>query len=165
MAGALEAPAPLVVVGQLAVVHDGDVGERIGPVGVGVGDVDVGLGRHPHVPDPVAADVAVELVGAADGLGVAEVLDDLQRVPQRQHLDAADRLDVVGQRLEVAVVVERRRDRVLVDLLDRRTCAPARAPRLDLAAAAAQPVGDSGSTGVDRSASLIRRIRLVLGAR
>ena len=50
-----QAPPPVVEVGELAVVDDCDVRERIGPVGVGVGDVDVGLGRHPRVTDRVGA--------------------------------------------------------------------------------------------------------------
>ena len=52
----LEPALPLKVVRELAVVDDGDVGERIGPVGVGVGDVDVGLGRHARVADGMGAD-------------------------------------------------------------------------------------------------------------
>jgi hypothetical protein len=70
-------------------------------------------GRHPHVPDRVRAGHAVELVLGRDRLGVAEVLDDLQRVPEREHLGAAHVLDPVGERLEVAVVGEVRLEGVL----------------------------------------------------
>ena len=106
MARALEAAAPLEVVGQLAVVHDRDVGERVGPVGVGAGDVDVGLGRHAHVADGVRAREDVEVVLLRHRLGVAEVLDDLERVPEREHLGAGHVLDVVDEPLQVAVVLE-----------------------------------------------------------
>ena len=82
MAGALQPAAPVVEVGQLAVVDDRDIGKRVGPVGVGVGDVDVGLGRHPRVADRMGPDVVAEAVFGGDGLGIAEVLDDLQRVPE-----------------------------------------------------------------------------------
>ena len=141
MAEALEAPAPLVVVGQLPVVHHRDVRERIGPVGMGVRDVDIGLGGHPHVPDPVRTHIAVELVGRPDRVGVAQVLDDLERRAGRQDLGAGNRLDVVGQVLEIAVVVERGDDRVVVDLVDRVDARAGRADaRLDLLAPATEPV-------------------------
>ena len=51
------------------------------------------------VPSNVA-----EAVLLRDGLGVAQVLHDLERVPERQHLAAGDVLEVVGQALQVAVV-------------------------------------------------------------
>ena len=106
-------PAPLVVVRELAVVHDGDVGEGICPVRMGVGDVDVGLGRHPRVADRVRPHERVELVVGRDRLGVAEVLDDLERAAEREHLGVAHVLDVVGELLEVAVEAEGDRHRVL----------------------------------------------------
>ena len=45
----------------------------------------------------------VERVLLADRLGVAEVLDDLERVADREHLGARHVLDEVDQRLQVAV--------------------------------------------------------------
>jgi hypothetical protein len=42
-----------------------------------------------------------------DGLGVAEVLHDLERSAQREHLRFGDVLDEVGEQLQVAVVCER----------------------------------------------------------
>ena len=99
-------PLPLEVVRQLAVVHDGDVLERIGPVGVRARDVDVGLGRHAHVADRMRATEVVELV-----LGANRVRrrgpDDLERAADREHLRVGDVLDPVGQVLRVAVVGER----------------------------------------------------------
>ena len=62
---ALEAAPPLEVVRELAVVHDRDVGERVGPVRMGAGDVDVGLGRHPDVADRMGPGESVEAVLAA----------------------------------------------------------------------------------------------------
>ena len=83
---ALEAALPLEVVRELSVVDDGDVRERVRPVRMRAGDVDVGLGRHPHVADRVRAVESLQAVVAGDGLGVAEVLDDLERVAEREHL-------------------------------------------------------------------------------
>ena len=107
VARALEPPAPVEVVRELAVVDDGDIREGVGPVGVGARDVDVGLGRHAHVPDRMGAVEAVEGVLPADGLRVSQVLDDLERMPEGQHLGVGHVLDEVGEQLEVAVVVER----------------------------------------------------------
>ena len=104
MAGPLEAATPVEVVGELAVVHDRHVGEGVGPVRVGARDVDVALGGHPHVADGVRAPERRQAVGGRHRLGVAEVLDDLQRVAERQHLAAGHILQVVGQGLEVAPV-------------------------------------------------------------
>ena len=61
-----------------------------------------------------------EPVLVGDGLGVAEVLDDLQRAPEREHLGVPDPLDGVGQRLQVAVEAEddRHRARRVLDVLD-----------------------------------------------
>ena len=135
-------PAPIVEVGQLAVVDDGDVGERVGPVGVGVGDVDVGLGRHPRVADRVGAGVVAEPVLGGDGLGVAEVLDDLERVAEREDLGVAHPLDRVDERLQVAVEAEDDRHRPRRALRSPSISAPGRAhPRLDLAALALHALG------------------------
>ena len=84
----------------------------------------------------------VEAVLAAHGLGVAEVLDDLERATEGEHLGLGDVLDEVGEQLQVAVVVERDAERVrrlLLDLVHAR--AEPLEPRLDLAAvhAAAAP--------------------------
>ena len=139
--GALEAALPLEVVRQLPVVHDGDVGERVRPVRVGARDVDVGLGRHPDVTDRVRAGEVVQVVAARHRLRVAEVLDDLERVAEREHLDVGHVLDEVGEPLEVARVLERDAEGVLGLLLE---LVDPRAERvqaaLDLGAMAAQPV-------------------------
>ena len=145
MAGALQAPAPVVEVGQLAVVDDGDVGERIGPIGVGVGDVDVGLRRHPRVSDRVRADVVGKPVLLRHGLGVAEVLDDLERAAERQHLGVANALDGVRQQLQVAVEAEDdgHRPQRALDLLDLGAERPH--PRLDLGTLALHPGRELGA--------------------
>ena len=74
-------------------------------------------------------------------LGVAEVLDDLQRMADREHLRAAERPRRGRRALEVAVVAEvtpRTRTRCV---LDAATVAPSRdEPPLDLRPVAAQPV-------------------------
>jgi hypothetical protein len=91
----------------------------------------------------VGADEVVEAVVGGDGVGVAEVLDDLQRAPEREHLGAADVLDVVGELLEVAVVVEGQRHRVCRAGVDRLDAGADRADAsLDLAALAAQALGE-----------------------
>ena len=137
----LEAALPLEVVRQLAVVDDGDIGEGIRPVRVGARDVDVGLGRHADVADRVGAVEVAQVVAARDGLGVAEVLDDLERVAEREHLDVGHVLDEVGEPLEVAVVLDRDAKRVLGLLLEPLHDGPERgeAP-LDLGAVTPQPV-------------------------
>ena len=60
----------------------------------------------------------VEAVLLGDGLGVAEVLDDLERAAEREHLGVGDVLDEVGEQLQVAVVLERDAEGVLGLLLD-----------------------------------------------
>ena len=122
-------------------MDDGDVAERIRPVGVRAGDVDVGLGRHPDVTDRMRADEAVEAVLLRNLLGVAEVLDDLERVPERQHLDVRHVLDDVGDRLQLAVVVEGDAVRVAGLLLDLEVPRSERAePRLDLSLVVLEPL-------------------------
>ncbi len=111
---------PLVEVGELPVVDDCDVRERIGPVRVGVGDVHVRFGRHPRVTDRVGAPELPQPVPVRDRLGVTEVLDDLERAPEGEHLGVAHPLDRIGELLQVAVEPEdeRHRARRLLDLLD-----------------------------------------------
>jgi hypothetical protein len=93
------------------------------------------------VADRVAADEAVEVVLRGHLLGVAQVLDDLQRAADREHLGAGNVLHAVGQRLEVAVEAERDVERVLGALLVRGVGGADRhEPALDLRAMAAQPV-------------------------
>ena len=58
-------PAQLVVVGDVAVVDDRDVGERPRPERVAVGDVDQRLGRHAGVADGVAALEALRAAAAS----------------------------------------------------------------------------------------------------
>jgi hypothetical protein len=80
-------------------------------------------------------------VAIRDGLRVAEVLDDLQRVPEREHLGAAHVLDAVGERFEVAGVGEVGLERVLGRVLDRvHGRAELPQPALDLALVAREPV-------------------------
>ena len=115
-------------------------------------DVDLGLGRHPDVADRVRPGERVEAVLAAHGLGVAEVLDDLERAAEREHLGLGDVLDEVGQELQVALVVERDPERVRRLLLDLVHLRPeAREPGLDLATVQPQPL---------REAEVARRVRV-----
>src|SRR5829696_5358071 len=58
--------------------------------------------------DAVRAVERLQAVVAGDRLSVADVLDDLQRVAEREHLGAPDVLDAVGERLEVVSVVGER---------------------------------------------------------
>src|SRR5207248_381618 len=88
----------LVVVRDRAVVDYGDVGERPGPERMGVGDVDPALRGHPGVADAVRTGHGRHAVGGVDGLGRADVLHDLHRLPDGEHPGAFDAsLDPVGQ--------------------------------------------------------------------
>ena len=141
VAGALEAALPLEVVRQLAVVDDGDVGERIRPVGcapeMSTSD-SVAMRTWPIAWVPLKS---LEVVAAGDRLGVAEVLDDLERVAEREHLDVGHVLDEVGEPLEVAVVRDRDAERVLGLLLELLDLGAERVQAaLDLGAVPAQPV-------------------------
>ncbi len=87
---------------------------------------------------PVELRKAVLLV---HGLGVAEVLHDLERVPEREHLRLGNVFDEVGEVLEVAVVLERDPEgvrRLLLGLLVSR--AERGKPRLDLDAVPTEAV-------------------------
>src|SRR5258708_16700349 len=106
------------------------------------GDVHVRRGGHPAVTDRVGPGDPAQPVPLGDALGVAEVLDDLERVAQRQHLAAWHVLHVVGQRLQLAAVAEPHAERVLlvsargVDL-----GTELGQPGLDLVPVAFEPVG------------------------
>ena len=94
--------------------------------------------------DRVRAPDLLQVVLAGDLLGITEVLDDLERVPEREHLGALDVLDVVGDRLQAAVVAELDAEGVLgvdVDLVDRRPGLGE--ARLDLAPVALEPLGEA----------------------
>ena len=140
MARPLEAPLPLEVVGQLAVVHHRDVGERIRPVRMGARDVHVGLRRHPRVADRVRALEPAQLVQLGDLLRIAQVLHDLERVAEREDLAPGHVLQVVRQRLQVALVPDLRAIGVLrlaLDAIDGR--ADLVQPGLDLLAMPIEP--------------------------
>ena len=153
----LQASAPLVVVGQLAVVHHGKVGERIGPIGVRAGDVDVRLGRHADVPDGMGAAETAEPVLLSDRDSVPEVLDDLEGVPYRQHLAAGDVLDVVDERLQIPFVVELDPAGVLGDDLDAvQHRSDLAQTSLELEAVTLEPLAEVDLRRPSGSASLIR---------
>jgi hypothetical protein len=160
----LEPALPVEVVRELAVVDDGDVGERVGPVRVCAGDVDVGLGRHADVADRVRAGEALEVVLLGDLLGVAEVLDDLQRVAEREHLGVPDVLDPVGELLQVPVG-EREGDavgvlRLLLDVVDVGAERP-QAPD-DLVLVPVEAVGELEVAGRVRIGELVAHDQLVV---
>jgi hypothetical protein len=124
-------------------VDDRDVAEWIRPVRMGAGDVDIGLRRHPDMPDGVRAAEPGQVVLARDLLGVAQVLDDLQGMPQRQDLAPRDVLQVVRERLQVPVVPDRRAVRVLrlaLHAVD--VSADLRQPRLDFQAVTLKPLAE-----------------------
>ena len=153
MAGALQPPAPVVEVGQLAVVDDGDVGERIGPVGVGVGDVDVGLGRHPRVADRVGADVTrrgrtrpATVSASPRSLTISSERPSESTSVWRTRSTASASGFRSPSKPKMTVIVRG----VLLDLLD--PGAGRAHPRLDLAALALHALGELGVAR--RSASL-----------
>ena len=78
-----------------------------------------------------------------DRHGVTEVLHDLERVPDGEHLAAGDVLDVVDERLQVALVVELDPARVLGDDLDAVQHRPDLAEAgLELEAVALEPLAE-----------------------
>ena len=161
-----KAPAPVVEVGELAVVDDRDVGVGVRPVRVRAGDVDLGLGRHPHVTDRVRARELLEAVLLVHGLGIAEVLDDLERAAEREHLGLGDVLHEVGEPLEIAVELERDAEgvrRLLLGLVDAST--ERDESRLDFGAMPPQPVLEVEVTRRVRVGELVAHDEVpVLGA-
>ena len=90
------------VIGDLPVMDDGDVVIGIGPIGMRRADIDVGLGRHAGMADAVRALEGAEPVLLGDLGRVAEILDQLKRAAERQHLGAVDLLDLGGKAPRVA---------------------------------------------------------------
>ncbi len=105
MAAALELAPHHPVIGELPVMDDGDVVIGIGPIRMGGADVDIRLGRHARVADAVGALELVQGVLVGDAGRIAQVLDELERVAHRQDLGALDILDIVGELLHVAVIL------------------------------------------------------------
>ena len=70
---------------------------------MGGADVDVGLGGHAGMADAVRAPESAQVVLPADGGGVAQILDQLQRAAQGEDLRAFHVLDVAREMLHVAV--------------------------------------------------------------
>ena len=90
-----------------------------------------------------------------NGLGVAEVLDDLEGATEGKDLCLGNVLDEVGEQLEVAVVLERDAERVRCLLLDLADLSPeCREPRLDPERCRRSRASNSKSRGVFASASL-----------
>jgi hypothetical protein len=113
------------------------------------GDVDVRLGRHPDVADGVRALELPEPVLVGDALGVTEVLHDLERLPEREHLAPGHVLEVVRQPLQVAVVAQRRPEGVLGVELDVHDLGAQLAhARLDLGPVALEALGELEVTRV-----------------
>ena len=54
------------IVGQLAIMDDGDVIVRIGPIGMGRADVDVGFRRHTRMTDSVRPFESTQTVMLSD---------------------------------------------------------------------------------------------------
>jgi hypothetical protein len=92
---------------------------------------------------------AVEVVLLRDRLRVAEILDDLERAPEREHLAARDVLDEVGDGLQLAVVAERDAEGVLRLVLALDDLRPElREPRLDLTLRAAKTLRELEVPGI-----------------
>src|SRR6516165_5254836 len=66
------------VVGQLPIVHDRDVGERISPIRMRRADVDVRLRCHTRVADRVCAAEMRQMILLANPCRIAEVFDQLE---------------------------------------------------------------------------------------
>ena len=108
MAPVLQLAAELPVVRELAVVDDGDVVEGVGPVGMRRADVHVRFGRHARMPDGVGALEALEPVLGAHRLRIAQVLHQLQGLPEREDLHAFDIFKIVREALEKLPLAPRR---------------------------------------------------------
>ena len=103
----LEQPPQRVVVRELAVVDDRDVGERLGPERMAMGDGRDRLRRHPHVAEPVRAAERRDVVAGVRLMGVAGVLHDLEGVAHRLDLDAGHGvLERDRERARMALVAE-----------------------------------------------------------
>ena len=69
-------------------------------------DIDVRLGRHAGMADAVRAAESAKPVLLRDPGGVAEILDQLERAAEGQHLGALDLLDIRGEPPRVAGVAQ-----------------------------------------------------------
>ena len=81
-----------------------DVVIRIGPVRVGRADIDIRFGGHPRMADAVCSPEPAEIVSAGHVGRIAQILDQFERVADRQDLRALDFLHLVGKVLHVAVI-------------------------------------------------------------
>jgi len=77
MTGVFIFPLHAVIVGELPVVDDGDIGERVGPEGVGMADVYDALGGHPDVADSMGSHDSADRVCPVHLGGGTHVLDRL----------------------------------------------------------------------------------------
>ena len=72
---------------------------------MGRADVDVGLGRHPCV-DRMGSGEIVEAILPGNHPCITEILDQLQRMAERQDLHFRNILNEVGKLLHVAVILD-----------------------------------------------------------
>ena len=77
MAAAFEFAPHHPVIGELAIMHDGDVVIGIGPVRMGGANIDIGLGCHPGVADAVSALELAQVILFGDTRRIAQILDEL----------------------------------------------------------------------------------------
>ncbi len=87
-------------------MDDGDVVVGIGPVGMRRADVDIGFGRHAGMANAVGALELPQAVLVGHLAGIAEILDQLERVAHRKDFRAFDVLDIIGKLFHVAVILD-----------------------------------------------------------
>ena len=87
-------------------MHHRDVVIGIGPIRMRRADIDIRLRRHAGMADAVRAPEAAEPVLLRHLGGVAEILDQLERAAEGQHLRALDLLDVRGEPPRVAGIAQ-----------------------------------------------------------
>ena len=108
-----QAPTHLPVIGDLPVVHDGDVFKTGCPERVRGLGTNRGLGRETHMAVTVGTGDFTDVLDIIDLMRGAVILDDIERMPDRDQLGVI--LDILGEIEQVAIEI----DRYLVGTADR----------------------------------------------
>ena len=96
----------LVIVGQLAIVNDGDVWKRVRPERMRMRNIDLALSGEPDVSKTVSSVHLREMVLLIQLVGIANVLDNLRRPSDAVDLSSLDGENRVGQLSQVPRVIQ-----------------------------------------------------------
>ena len=119
-------------------MDDGDVVIGIGPVGMGRADIDVGFRRHARVADAVRALELAQVILLGDRAASPRSLISSSALPIERISVPSTSLDIVGELLHVAVIVDAIAKGVFGGLVASMICdAELVKPLLDLGAARA----------------------------